>query len=855
MTQLIHRKPAWTPTTAMPSTGAFEGHSLFEESAGGICISGDSGTGKSVLLRQIINNAIRAGDQAVFVFDPGGDLAKDVFSDCLHYGGSVIQRTHYFAPADDKVPVGPIHPLMAHRMPDDSDLRHMNRTECRIMHSAMILLAAWGDENFDQKPLLFKWLTMLLRSAAYLGLSLADIVHFFDIGSELYHVLTQSILNEVDRREFARLAELNVGDQEQAISSTKNRVQGLLAAPVMRMHLGVTKNTIDVQQLIEQRAIVIVDLETLDQISTEHQSLIANFWLTELFHTIFGTPAERRLPALIVCDELPIFRASAPMIARSLRLIRKTRARFVGSFQGMHSFPKGKDDPLLRNMVQCRTRFYFRHNDEDDANFFGGIVSLPQYDPMLGKFEHWEDQQYQDGNEEITLIDRSFNQAYSEGQSSTISTGESEGVNATVAVGESQTKSEGQSETQTQTEGETETESVSIGEGEKVSEGTTHSEGTTISDGQTKTHEQSRSESETTGEVKTESTERSVSDGRSVTDSVVDTDGHSSAIGGSKSRTATTGSNDAVNSGNSMTRTRELPDLIDKTRAASVNTGATHANQKSDSNATTVTNNEVDSNSTAIGQSKANTSTSTHSQGTSTANSKTKGTTVGIAEGVAEAHAVAIASSEARSISVAKSTNVNRSKGGSKHTSKGVSASKSSATAEQKSRTVSNGTSKSVDRSKSDGTSQSQSSGISLTYKTQRVPVIKWRKVLAFKEFFSSIEQKHRVASRIAAQSTGQSMMMIGGVGSCQVNIGMLKDHWKGQPKSLQAAKARYFEAFGNLPICHDANELFASLELREAKAEMLRVRLEMETQALRADNSILHIERDELPPESGIQI
>ena len=44
-------------------------------------------------------------------------------------------------------------------------------------------------------------------------MSASFLVHFFDIGSELYHVLTQSILNEVDRREFARLAELNVGDQ------------------------------------------------------------------------------------------------------------------------------------------------------------------------------------------------------------------------------------------------------------------------------------------------------------------------------------------------------------------------------------------------------------------------------------------------------------------------------------------------------------------------------------------------------------------------------------------------------------------------------------------------------------------
>ena len=855
MTHWIKRQDTISKQKSSAEIDPMHFKSLFEESAGGICISGDSGTGKSVLQRQIINNAIRAGDQAVFLFDPGGDLAKEVFADCLHLGGSVTRRLHYFAPANDRIPVGAIHPLRANRQPDDSDLRHINRTECRVMHSASILLSSWGDDNFDQKPLLFKWLTLILRAAANLGLSLADTVHFFDVGSELYHVLTQSIPDEVDRREFSRLAELDIGDQEQAIASTKNRVQGLFAPPIMRTHLGVTNNAIDVRQLIENRAIVIVDLETLDQLHAEQQSLLANFWLTELFHTIFGTPPAQRLPTLIVCDELPVFRASGPMIARALRLIRKTKARFVGAFQGMHSFPKGKDDPLLRNMIQCRTRFYFRHNDEDDAQFFGGIASLPNYDPLLGKFEHWEEQQYQDGHEEVTLVDRSFNEAYSEGTTSGNSIAESEGVNTSQSTSLSQTRTEGVSETQTRTKGETTTESRSIGHGEKTSQGTSQTDGKTISVGQTQTNGISESQSHTKGETKTESTQRSVTEGTSITDSETNTDGNSTSDASSQSRSLVNGASSSVNSGRSSTRTREIPDTNDKTRSIGINSGESQAHQQSDSRTVGSTHNEAHSKSLAIGQSTANSNSVANMQGSSIALSETSGNTIGTSASIADSQSEAIARSEGFSQSVSTSDNVTESKGGSQHESKGVSNSTSTSNAAQVSQGLSTGTNKSSTRSLSEGQDQSFSSGHSMSYKTQLVPVVKWRTVLAFKEFLSSADQKHRVASLIAAQSTGQSIMMVGGVGSCQVGVEMLRNFWKGQPQSFQTAKTLFLEEFRKLPICHNASELFASLELREAKAEVLRDHLEMQKRICEPSKNLAAIEHDELPPESGIQI
>ena len=67
--------------------------------------------------------------------------------------------------------------------------------------------------------------------------------------------------------------------QEEFLASTKNRVLGLLNAPVIRTHLGVTENSIDVRRLVEERAVVIVDLEPRGQLHETQVSLLATMGL------------------------------------------------------------------------------------------------------------------------------------------------------------------------------------------------------------------------------------------------------------------------------------------------------------------------------------------------------------------------------------------------------------------------------------------------------------------------------------------------------------------------------------------------------------------------------------------------
>jgi hypothetical protein len=49
-----------------------------------------------------------------------------------------------------------------------------NRVECKVLQTAHLLLATFGETDFDEKPRLYRWTTLVLRTLATFGLSVAD---------------------------------------------------------------------------------------------------------------------------------------------------------------------------------------------------------------------------------------------------------------------------------------------------------------------------------------------------------------------------------------------------------------------------------------------------------------------------------------------------------------------------------------------------------------------------------------------------------------------------------------------------------------------------------------------------------
>jgi len=396
---------------------------LFAESAAGIQISGDSGTGKSTVMELMMRRLANLG-HGYLLLDPHGDLCRAMERYLSDQRESVRRRVYVIRPADTKTVVG-MNPLFVPR--DGIDAFTWNaRVASKVSHVAHILIHCWGEQDFASKPVLAKFTSYYLETLARAGLTIPDVRHFFDVTSAVYHQLCRVAPDFIARLELSELAGMRPRDREDFIASTKNRFLGFLKNPIVDVVLA--RNGLDLRRLIYERAIVLVNLEKGDVLRDEDRDIFANLWLNELLFAVYQTPPAERLPFVVFIDELPVFQASAPQLAEALTQIRKFQLRCVAAHQGTQAFQDRTEDRLLHAMVgQCRVKLYFRHANPVDAKFFGEIVKLPTISAHRVKNILRTPTQYQDGHELMMLEDRSenWNEAEQSGRSDSTGTTES----------------------------------------------------------------------------------------------------------------------------------------------------------------------------------------------------------------------------------------------------------------------------------------------------------------------------------------------------------------------------------------------------------------------------------------------
>lgn len=369
----------------------------------GIAISGDTGSGKSNLMEVLIQLVIDSG-YGVTVFDPHGDLARAALEHCLDAGESVRRRVNYICPSDPRYAV-PLNPLAVDG-DQASDLERAARRRVKVAHVARIMLHAWGETDFDSKPVLYKWTHRLLNTVASLGMTLADVGLFLDIESPMYETLVEAVPDLMARHEMAELPEMRPTDREAVIGSTRNRVMGFLSNPVVEATLGRAADAFSTRRAIREQQINLVNLEPGGVLSEEDQQIFANLYLNEALHAVFNTKPEERVPHFLFIDELPVFASCAPQLTAAMRQVRKMLLRCVTAFQGTNFFPERTEDQLLHAILgQSGAHFVLRHIDPVDAKFCGEFLALPGLDALKVKHELRQPVQYQDGFTVETLVD------------------------------------------------------------------------------------------------------------------------------------------------------------------------------------------------------------------------------------------------------------------------------------------------------------------------------------------------------------------------------------------------------------------------------------------------------------------
>jgi hypothetical protein len=275
-----------------------------------------------------------------------------------------------------------------------------------VGHVARILLYAWGERDFNSRPVLFKWLNRVLTTMATAGLTLADARHFFNVGSDVYRALTSTVPDVLARVEMNELAEMRPREREDLIASTRNRLLGFLENPLVELTLGRPHGWLDASTMIRDRQITIISLEQRGVLREEDQQIFANLWLCELLNAAYNLPRHERALHAIFLDELPQFAPSFDVLTHALAQVRKFKLRLVGAFQGTQMFPDRTEDRLLNALIgQCGATIVHRHKNPVDAKFFGELVTLPVLNPLAEKHRLTQWQQYQDGNDVAFLTD------------------------------------------------------------------------------------------------------------------------------------------------------------------------------------------------------------------------------------------------------------------------------------------------------------------------------------------------------------------------------------------------------------------------------------------------------------------
>lgn len=384
---------------------------LFSDASAGIDVSGDSGSGKSICLLNIILALLRliarGAGHGLAVLDPHGDLVNAVLRFLPSLPRRVRERVIVIRPWDTSRGIAGLNPLFI--APDGLDeISWRARITTKVALVTSILLAAWGEEDLNSRPRLFRYTSLFLRILAIARMCVADVHHFFDSTSDVYQALSRVAPNWHDQLELMALSDMKPSEREELIASTKNRFLGLLDNKIVELTLGRAgaEGAFDVQRLIQEGYIVLLDLSLGGTLREEDQEILANLWLSEFLHAVFHTPEDRRVPFFLCIDELPVFKSSAPLLIAALRQVRKMKLRIICAHQGTQFFKDKVDDRLLNALVgQCGVHLYFRHVLPADARYFAEVVKLPSLDPLAVKHVMRTPQQFTEGHDLVTLTD------------------------------------------------------------------------------------------------------------------------------------------------------------------------------------------------------------------------------------------------------------------------------------------------------------------------------------------------------------------------------------------------------------------------------------------------------------------
>jgi hypothetical protein len=334
----------------------------WEDSRRHLLVTGPTGTGKSTLLHNLVQQDIAKG-HGVLLLDPKGDLVADVLAT---YPPERLDDLVVIDPTD-RAPVG-INPLYRPSEPAlvaDQLLGIMTQLfhdsfgprTADVLGAGLATLARWGEGSLAVLPLL---LTNPALRRRIVGLT-AD-----PLGTGPFWSWFES---------------LKPTERQQVIAPSMNKLRAFSLRPDLRAVLGQTKPRFSLDQLVRGRPVVLVNLAKAS-LGPEISALFGTVLLNQAWQALQArgmlAPSARRYLGVYV-DEIADYLKLPGDVSDLLVKARSLGVGFTLAHQHLDQLPTSLRATVLAN---ARSRVLFQLSHDDARVFAAGHTELLPLDLM-----------------------------------------------------------------------------------------------------------------------------------------------------------------------------------------------------------------------------------------------------------------------------------------------------------------------------------------------------------------------------------------------------------------------------------------------------------------------------------------
>lgn len=231
---------------------------------------GISRTGKSKLIEHICSELLRL-EQGFCLIDPNGELYWEI----IRHLAAIDRPAILLDPSSTHRLVG-FNPFVAPST-DETALY----TKADRMKDAT--LRAWGATSDQATPRLGKMLRALYYTLLEQGLSITAMEYFLSTGYEREReAIIGRLRSERFRNELQGLYEGTPGAVKGYLESTANRFE-LLRHPQIQRVLGLAQNSIDTQSILDERKILLVNLQPSDIFGVGQAKVLGALLINEIW--------------------------------------------------------------------------------------------------------------------------------------------------------------------------------------------------------------------------------------------------------------------------------------------------------------------------------------------------------------------------------------------------------------------------------------------------------------------------------------------------------------------------------------------------------------------------------------------